>query len=658
MFRLLKNTIKYLYFSAAFLLLFTLPVHAYIDPSVMTYAIQALAGIAVALGTFFSLYWRKVKKWLIKEMDLNEAAKTGAESDELYYFDPNVMEEPKRFDANSLKKADNSQTAQKHSFLHEMIPAICLAAAGCFMLCIYAPLEIYMNNKTEFWFDFQVLFPQLIRMFLIFFIAAMLLAILMRKISRQAYKILLLVASVIFVSMFIQGTFLVGNMPAMDGRSIDWSSYIVDNIITAVIFAVICGAMIYGFRKLNDKGFSFVIKGISASVFTLMAVMLVIVTVSTNGLEQKTMVHVSNREINAYSKDANYIVFVLDALDGKRFEEVMENHPEYKEQFKDFTFFPDTMGAYPFTSRAVPHMLTGAVYENQEDFAAFTTKAMDESPLFRELEERKYDLGVYETDLVYNNENIARFENVDYGRVDLNPETKNYFMKEQTFLVLFKYLPYCFKQYVPVNIGAFRYLMGGGTFSDINRVFYEELLDSELTAEEARKFKFIHLEGAHVPYKYDKDLNILPDYNGSYEQNIEASMTLTNYYLNRLKEIGAYDNSVIIVLADHGYSDDKEGLDATLDRTNPFLMVKGVNESHDFTSSDQQVTYWNLMESFERLLDGQNAEEAFRFEMDPEGRRYLFFEYEKENHLVEYIQTGNAADIETLKPTGNTYDIK
>ena len=655
---MLERVLRYCYFSIAFVFLFTIPVYAYVDPSVMTYAIQALAGIAVALGTFFSLYWRKVKKWLIRKMDLNETAKSGYEADDLYYYDLSCMKEARTYTAAAISKENKQEETAAHPLLNELIPALWLAVAGCFMICIYAPLEIYMNNKAEFWFDFYVIFPQSLRMFVIFLVAVIILAVVFRKIGKKAYYGLLITAVIIFICTFIQGTFLVKNMPAMDGRSIDWSSYTADNLVTLFLFLIVSGAVIIGYKKLTRKGFDFVIKAVSSLISVLMVVILVIVAVSTNGMERKTMVHISNRAITEYSNNSNYIVFVLDALDGEEFTDVMASHPEYKEQLKDFTFFPDTMGAYTFTSRAVPHILTGAVYENQTEFRKFATEAMDNSPLFKALESRQYDMGLYECDLVYDNENIKRFENVDYGWVGLNPETKNYFMKQQMFLVMFKYLPYCLKQYVPADVAAFRQLMGDGTFSDINRIFYEDLLDSELTTVENNKFKFIHLEGAHVPYKYDKDLNILPNYDGSYDQNIEASMTLTNYYLNRLKEINAYNNSVIIIMADHGYSDDKEGLDATLDRTNPVLMVKGFNEKHDFVISDQKVSFWNLMESFERLLNGQNAEDAFSIEIDPKGRRFLFFEYEKENHLVEYLQTGNAADIETLVPTGNTYDIK
>ena len=49
---------------------------AYIDPSVTTYAIQAIAGVAVAAGAFFATYGRRMKKSWMKTVgvDGNEAA--------------------------------------------------------------------------------------------------------------------------------------------------------------------------------------------------------------------------------------------------------------------------------------------------------------------------------------------------------------------------------------------------------------------------------------------------------------------------------------------------------------------------------------------------------------------------------------------------------
>ncbi|MBQ6320862.1 hypothetical protein IJI17_01400 [Candidatus Saccharibacteria bacterium] len=61
----------------------SLMVFGYIDPSVMTYAIQAGAGIAIAIGAFVGLYFRKAKKKVAKKLNIDENRKKEVESDEI-----------------------------------------------------------------------------------------------------------------------------------------------------------------------------------------------------------------------------------------------------------------------------------------------------------------------------------------------------------------------------------------------------------------------------------------------------------------------------------------------------------------------------------------------------------------------------------------------
>lgn len=60
---------------------------AYIDPSVMTYAIQAGAGIVIALGAFIGIYWRKAKKKASKKFKLDENKNKEVESDDIVVKD-------------------------------------------------------------------------------------------------------------------------------------------------------------------------------------------------------------------------------------------------------------------------------------------------------------------------------------------------------------------------------------------------------------------------------------------------------------------------------------------------------------------------------------------------------------------------------------------
>ena len=55
----------------------------YIDPSVMTYAIQAVAGIVIAVGAAVGIVWRKAKKNVSNKLGIDENKNKEVETDEI-----------------------------------------------------------------------------------------------------------------------------------------------------------------------------------------------------------------------------------------------------------------------------------------------------------------------------------------------------------------------------------------------------------------------------------------------------------------------------------------------------------------------------------------------------------------------------------------------
>lgn len=81
--RIMKLTTIIGFVSISSMLFFGRDVNAYIDPSVMTYVIQAVAGIVVALGAGLGLYIRKVKKKVNDKLGIDENRNKEVESDEI-----------------------------------------------------------------------------------------------------------------------------------------------------------------------------------------------------------------------------------------------------------------------------------------------------------------------------------------------------------------------------------------------------------------------------------------------------------------------------------------------------------------------------------------------------------------------------------------------
>ena len=59
----------------------TVNASAYLDPSVMTYTIQVVAGVVVAVGAVVGVYWRKAKKKVQDSLGMDENAKKTVEED-------------------------------------------------------------------------------------------------------------------------------------------------------------------------------------------------------------------------------------------------------------------------------------------------------------------------------------------------------------------------------------------------------------------------------------------------------------------------------------------------------------------------------------------------------------------------------------------------
>ena len=62
----------------------------YVDPSVVTYAVQAIAGVVIAVGAVATVMWRKAKKKVATTLKLEEKSKK-EEDAEIEIVDDDVI---------------------------------------------------------------------------------------------------------------------------------------------------------------------------------------------------------------------------------------------------------------------------------------------------------------------------------------------------------------------------------------------------------------------------------------------------------------------------------------------------------------------------------------------------------------------------------------
>ncbi len=88
----------------------------YIDPSVMTFAVQAIAGAVIAIGAFVGIYYRKAKKKVNDKLGIDENRNKEVESDDIFDDDDEDEEEkPKKVEKKVEKKETTKPTPKKNN---------------------------------------------------------------------------------------------------------------------------------------------------------------------------------------------------------------------------------------------------------------------------------------------------------------------------------------------------------------------------------------------------------------------------------------------------------------------------------------------------------------------------------------------------------------
>ena len=88
----------------------------YIDPSVMTFAVQAIAGAVIAIGAFVGIYYRKAKKKVNDKLGIDENRNKEVESDDIFDDDDEDEEEkPKKVEKKVEKEETTKPTPKKNN---------------------------------------------------------------------------------------------------------------------------------------------------------------------------------------------------------------------------------------------------------------------------------------------------------------------------------------------------------------------------------------------------------------------------------------------------------------------------------------------------------------------------------------------------------------
>ena len=100
-------------------------------------------------------------------------------------------------------------------------PKAAVAVSVCFLLFIYAPLELFVTNQLEFWFTAGQLLPHALGLFALGLALLLLVFFALRRFAPALCPWAVALGLLVLVCCWIQGSFLVAHLPGMNGAAVD-----------------------------------------------------------------------------------------------------------------------------------------------------------------------------------------------------------------------------------------------------------------------------------------------------------------------------------------------------------------------------------------------------------------------------------------------------
>ena len=132
----------------------------------------------------------------------------------------------------------------------DMLPVTILAFLASFLIYIYEPIITYSTNINDFWFDFKLMLPNILSyfalLFLIIWIFYNYIYLFCSAIKKEGiFKVIMIISFIVLAFTYVEGTFLSGSLPTLDGEIIEWGSYTKENIQSIIVLLILIVAEIF-----------------------------------------------------------------------------------------------------------------------------------------------------------------------------------------------------------------------------------------------------------------------------------------------------------------------------------------------------------------------------------------------------------------------------
>ena len=524
------------------------------------------------------------------------------------------------------------------------------ALLGPCQVLLFGPLTVHTTNRAEFLAPFWSLAPRWVWLLapVVGTLTAIGLVLPARWFTR--YVAVLFALGVLF---WVQGNFLLAEYGLLDGGGLDlatqaWRApFEVGLWIGAIALAAVFAAAVAKMAPLASQ-----------LLIALQAVVLLVPTVapttpSTSAASARW--RLPPPEIYQLSRTRNLIHIVLDMFPTERFLAIVDaDRSTFDRDLSGFTVFADHLGAFPTTKASMPAMLTGVTYRNDIPFRDFLERRANVS-VFHALGQQGFRLrsissltSDHPSRTVPGGDAAIRYNiPVPYST---SRDYRDFAAAQLLDLSLFRHAAHGVKTAIYRDqqwlvqqwLAARRTVVAERPFSDAAFLF--EFARRVTLGSDDPVYTFMHLLTSHPPIVTNADCTYLGGRQRltveRYTAQAECALTGVRALLDRLRALGVYDSTVIVVTSDHGLSlsglDDDPfrglsspagALDRIVSHATPLLAIKPAGSTGPLRTSYAPTAITDIPATMFDLVGLPNVlgrgESAFALEAaTPRTRRY------------------------------------
>lgn len=542
----------------------------------------------------------------------------------------------------------------------------------CSTVLFFSPLEVFIGNVQEFVFPFaNVWWIQLLTALA----ASAVLTLAVAFLPKMASFLLSGVMFALGLGCYAQALLMNGAMVSLTGdeMEITQTGTLMNLAIWVLILLAVVMFLLVMARKKKLRVATLVLRYLSAVLTGVQAVALaaLVFTADLSGSGVETFLLADGQYELSPAK--NTVVFLLDTCDDDYVEETLSTWPEVRDILAGFTYYPNATSTYSRTYPALTYLLTGEDCRFDQPVAAWVDQAFTNGRLLPDMNRAGVDVRVYTSDLALigsaANDMIGNSTAYQYSRVEnlSLPGLWEGMLK----LALYRDMPYMFKEafaYDGADINECAMNMEEVYYSEYDCDFYDELVAQSITLNEEydAAFRFYHLFGCHPGAYWDEEMNYADSSEITRPQQLRGSFVMIEEYIQQLKLQGIFDQTTIIITADHGYSGGGDSLDLP-QAARPVLMIKpaGADGAQPMAVSQAPVCHEDLFATMAASLGidtagyGRAVEDIAEDEVRERYYYYsaLYSDEDGEVALREYRIDGDAADFANWQPTGQWWNI-